>query len=168
MAKRKVVGLPGKMPSEFKIYTFKVYLGRKRLKRPRAPWRVVEIRGDQTLVDLHSVIFEAFDRFDEHLYSFYIGDREFALLPPEELSPVGLVNRPFSDDESASAERAAIGDLGLSVGDWFTYLFDYGDEWWHVVELVKIEERQESDANYPRVVEKRGQSPPQYPEPEEE
>jgi len=144
-----------KKKNELKVYTFKVYLGRKRLKRPRTPWRLVEIRGNQTLADLHEVIFNAFDRFDEHLYSFYIGDKEFALILPEEALP---------DDKLVSADRAVIEDLGLDVGNWLTYLFDYGDEWWHVVELVKIEECSESSTNYPRVVEKRGQSPPQYPD----
>ena len=32
--------------------------------------RVIEIRGDQTLEDLHQAIFEAFDREEEHLYEF--------------------------------------------------------------------------------------------------
>lgn len=41
----------------------------------------------------------------------------------------------------AAGVKSRIEDLGLTVGDWLTYLFDYGDEWWHVVELVKVEER---------------------------
>ncbi|MDH7578289.1 MAG: hypothetical protein QHH75_10840 [Bacillota bacterium] len=149
--------MPKKMPSEFRVYTFKVYLGRKRLKRPRAPWRLIEIRGDQTLADLHEVIFEAFDRFEEHLYSFFIGGKEFA---PEE------AGWPSSD--TTCAVHAVIGGFEFEIGDWFTYLFDYGDEWWHVVELVKIEERLGSDPVCPRVIERRGQSPLQYPDLEEE
>ena len=34
-------------------------------------WRSIALRGDQTLERLHEEIFGAFDRFDEHLYSFY-------------------------------------------------------------------------------------------------
>ena len=33
-------------------------------------WRTIAIRSDQTLDDLHAILFTAFDRFDEHLYSF--------------------------------------------------------------------------------------------------
>ncbi len=32
--------------------------------------RVIEIRGDQTLEQLHQAIFNAYDRWDEHLYEF--------------------------------------------------------------------------------------------------
>jgi hypothetical protein len=32
--------------------------------------RTIEIRGDQTLAHLHSAIFRAFDREEEHLYEF--------------------------------------------------------------------------------------------------
>ena len=39
--------------------------------------RVIEIRGDQTLGQLHDAIFEAYDRSDEHLYEFQFGKRPF-------------------------------------------------------------------------------------------
>ena len=34
--------------------------------------RTIQIRGDQTLEDLHRAIFKAFTRFDEHLYEFML------------------------------------------------------------------------------------------------
>src|SRR5581483_1046862 len=37
--------------------------------------RTIEIRGDQTLAQLHNAIFQAFDRWDEHLYEFQFGKR---------------------------------------------------------------------------------------------
>ena len=49
------------------VYSFKVALFyEKRI------YRQIDILGSQTLEDFHNVIFRAFDRFDEHLYSFYI------------------------------------------------------------------------------------------------
>ena len=39
--------------------------------------RDIEIRGDQPLEQLHHAIFEAFDRFDDHLYEFQFGKRPF-------------------------------------------------------------------------------------------
>jgi hypothetical protein len=35
--------------------------------------RTIQIRDDQTLEDLHRAIFDAFDRFDEHMYEFQFG-----------------------------------------------------------------------------------------------
>ena len=39
--------------------------------------RVIEIRGDQTLEQLHHAIFEAYDRYEEHMYQFQFGKRPF-------------------------------------------------------------------------------------------
>jgi hypothetical protein len=39
--------------------------------------RVIEIRGDQTLEDLHHAIFKAYDRFEEHKYQFQLGRGPF-------------------------------------------------------------------------------------------
>jgi len=48
------------------VFIFKVALaGRKNI------WRKIAIKGNQTLDDLHGAIFDAFDRYDDHLYSFY-------------------------------------------------------------------------------------------------
>jgi hypothetical protein len=47
-------------------YTFKVSL-----KGNRRIWRTLVLYGDQTLDDLHEAIYQSFDRYDEHLYSFY-------------------------------------------------------------------------------------------------
>ena len=48
------------------VYVFKVALsGSKRI------WRRIAMRPAQTLDDLHEAIFTAFDRYDEHLYSFF-------------------------------------------------------------------------------------------------
>ncbi len=38
----------------------------------RGTWRRIAILGDQSLDDLHRAIFLAFDRYDEHLYTFYL------------------------------------------------------------------------------------------------
>ena len=37
--------------------------------------RTLEIRGDQTLEELHRAIFKAFDRTEEHMYEFQVGGK---------------------------------------------------------------------------------------------
>jgi len=49
----------------------------------------------------------------------------------------------------------------MHPGQKFLYLFDYGDEWWHEVELVGVTEKV-TGGSYPRVVKKQGKSSPQY------
>ena len=155
----------GRVAAGEPVYTFKVYLGKKLKKRPRV-WRTIAIRGDQTLDDLHNAIFDAFDRWDEHLYSFYLRGEEFTA-PAEEPAVPGLFAGLFGSPGKDAGE-AVVNELGLGVGDWFTYLFDFGDEWWHVVELVGTEEKGGLGAEYPVVLERRGESPPQYPDIDEE
>ncbi len=61
------------------------------------------------------------------------------------------------------ASRIRIDSLFLSPGRKFLYLFDYGDEWWHEVELTEIKEKIPRGI-YPRLVKKQGKSPRQYPQ----
>ena len=40
------------------------------LEGDKSVWRRIAFRGDQTLDDVHEAVYRAFDRYDEHLYSF--------------------------------------------------------------------------------------------------
>lgn len=134
-----------------RIYRFKVSLNSK----PNI-WRIIEIKENQMLSSLHKAIFNAFDRFEEHLYSFFMSnkpyDRESEYTCPD----------PDMDETSRPVTRIRIDSLYLHPGQRFLYLFDYGDEWWHDVELMEIK-AQTSQGKYPRIVKKQGKSPPQYP-----
>ena len=50
-----------------KLYQFKISI----IGIPRL-YRIIEASGTCTFNDLHEKIFEAFNRFDPHLYSFFI------------------------------------------------------------------------------------------------
>jgi len=38
--------------------------------------RTILIKGNQTLHTLHNAIFDAYERFDSHLYAFYVGKKK--------------------------------------------------------------------------------------------
>ena len=145
------------------------YLFKVNLKRRRSIWRTLLLRGDQTLDDLHEAIFAAFDRYDEHLYSFYFPKARQGRLPsgkrPKEYSSPRGFDRTerFEIDNRFNAARARLDDLRLNVSQTFEYLFDFGDEWWHEI-IVQGIEPSESGGTYPRILEKRLASPPQYRE----
>jgi len=138
-----------------RIYQFKVSL-----KEMPGIWRIIEIKGNQMLSSLHKAIFNAFDRFDEHLYSFFMSNKPF--------DKESEYNLPDPDDYrwETDATRIRIDTLHLKSGQKFLYLFDYGDEVFHEVEVIKIIEEVPEGA-YPRVVKKKGKSPPQYPQEDE-
>ncbi len=150
-----------------RVFVFKVALSDR-----KDVWRRIAVRANQTLDDLHEAIFVAFDRDDEHLYSFYFpkpGTKGRNRLRDaveyshpymsEEPDPFGEVPR--------NAAEAKLSSLDLKPRQVFLYLFDFGDNWWHEITVEQID-GQPDKGEYPRLLESHGQSPPQYPDMEDE
>jgi hypothetical protein len=147
------------------VFVFKVALsGRKSI------WRRIALRANQTLDDLHEAIFDAFDRDDEHLYSFYFpqpGAKGRA-----RMRDAVEYACPFSCDDPENeplrnAAKTTLNRLSLQPGQAFLYLFDYGDNWLHEI-TVEETNAPADEGDYPRILESRGKSPPQYPDLDEE
>ena len=118
---------------------------------------MIEIRGDQTLEELHYAIFKAYDRWDEHLYEFQFGKRPF---DPD--GPNYGVPDPHGEKEGAGDARTTkLDDLDLKPHRAFGYWFDFGDDWYHQVQVERIEQAIPT-VTYPRVIKRVGKSPPQY------
>src|SRR5438034_596215 len=113
------------------------YLLKVNLKGSKRIWRTIAIGGERTLEDLHEAIFVAFDRDDEHLYSFYFprAPRRRETNPNrirEYTAPFLLEGPdPFDDASKLDAAETTLDDLKLKPGQTFEYLFDFGDSWWH-------------------------------------
>ena len=107
------------------------------------------IRADQTFEDLHGIIFEAFNREEEHLYCFDIGGTRISSPECE-----------FEYDE-LNASKTKLKEMNFEVGDSFGYLFDFGDEWRHDIELQKITPVKDGET-YPQILNSHGEVPPQY------
>jgi hypothetical protein len=150
----------------------RVYVLKVSLKGTNRIWRRIAILGDQTLDDFHDAIYEAFDRYEEHLYSFYFPKpgskgRQRLRDATEYTHPYNYEENPFADESFYNAAKTRLDELGLEKGQEFEYLFDFGDSWWHKI-LVEETEEEADGGEYPRVIEKRGKSPAQYEEEEEE
>ena len=59
-----------------------------------------------------------------------------------------------------------VGSVRLSIDDAFGYWFDFGDDWWHQINVVSIGEAT-PDEFYPKLINRTGESPPQYSDFEE-
>lgn len=153
------------------IYALDVYLlsgpiSERFARKNRVILRSIQICGDQSLEELHRVIFKAFDRKDEHLYEFQVGGRGPMDPKARRYTRAEVGDAPSSGSKPAEdARRTTIGSLGLRAGEAFGYLFDFGDDWWHQIDVKAIEEGIPR-GRYPRVTKRVGESPPQYLEEE--
>jgi len=149
------------------LYTLGVFIisgpmTEKFVKKNKVISRTIQIRGDQTLEDLHGAIFDAFGREEEHMYEFQIGGKR--PMDPKARTyvlPMAMDGPCIGKKPAGDVTRATIGSLGLKVGDVFGYWFDFGDDWWHQIDVVAIEQNPPG-GRYPKVTKRVGQSPPQY------
>lgn len=56
-----------------------------------------------------------------------------------------------------------LGELDLYAGQFFMYQFDYGDEWRFGVQVLEINP-DAPEPKSPKVVDKQGKNPKQYPD----
>ena len=157
-----------------RLFTLDVFLiggptSKEFARRNRVVCRTIAIRGDQTLAQLHQAIFKAFGRWEEHFHEFQIGGKG-----PHDPKAKRYVIRsdsvrvlPGERPPAGDVQRATLDMLGLKVGQAFGYWFDFGDDWWHQINVVEIGEPAPR-ARYPKVVRRVGDNPPQYPEEDDE
>lgn len=155
------------------VYTLEVALltgpiTKKFARKNRTITRTIEARGGHTLADLHRAIFDAFDRYEEHLYEFQIGGKRPMDPKARRYGPaMGMVDPFGGADGSADAEKTTLDSLGLATGDVFGYWFDFGDDWWHQINVRAIAESAQRGGR-PKVTRRVGESPPQYVDWDEE
>lgn len=131
-------------------------------------YRNIAIFGNQSLDDLHEAIFDAFDRYDPHLYSFFLTRKKMdnkrkIYHAPEYTPSMGMEDfEMLPAQEKYNAEKTTIEKLHLKEKETLYYLFDFGEEWWHELTLLSVQGGDTSE-KYPKIVKKSGESPEQYP-----
>jgi pRiA4b ORF-3-like protein/SEC-C motif-containing protein len=131
-------------------------LYRVRVVPEHAPevWRLFEFSARHTLGDVHLAIQQAFELANDHLYTFFMSgqrwDKASQIDGPEGLTGMGR------------ADRVRLFELRLEPRKRFRYLFDFGDELWHLLEVESVSESDAPPAA-PRLIEAMGDAPPQYP-----
>ena len=121
-----------------KIYQFRVsIIGIAKL------YRIIEASENCTFDNLHKAIFQAFNRFDEHLYSFFITRKDTKntrsiYSAPEITHPMCVEDTMGFGKIKNSTAKTQIGDIGLNDKDVLHYLFDFGDEWWHRIKVQNV------------------------------
>ena len=102
-------------------------------------WRRFVIQKSATFGDLHDAIQDACGWENSHLYSFFIADKkkrkEICTAPEhrEELENMGEV---FAPDAYSVKIWTTVGGNTLPIK--FVYIYDFGDNWEHEIEIEKI------------------------------
>lgn len=113
-------------------------------------WRRVEVPLDLTLKGLHDVIQAAMGWQDYHLYAFDVGDMTYG-------EPA---TSAFDGHRTLSARLARLRALLDRGVERFTYLYDFGDDWEHLITVEAVEEGVPGVA-YPRFVDGARRGPPE-------
>lgn len=69
--------------------------------------------------------------------------------------------------KAGEVSQTTIASLNLSIEECFGYWFDFGDDWWHQINVLAISEPTPK-GKYPKITERVGASPPQYADFDEE
>lgn len=88
-------------------------------------WRRFRVASDLSLARLHTVIQMVMDWQDYHLHEFKYAGRTYGVPDPDYDG-----EREVVEDQSVRLR-----DLNLSAGDRLEYVYDFGDNWQHVLQL---------------------------------
>ncbi len=148
------------------LYTLEVFLvggpvSPKFVERNPEVSRIIEIRGDQTLKELHQAIFMAFDREFQHMYEFQFGGKGPNDPNARRFGLAGALEESAQGELEGDVAKTTLDTLKLKTHEAFGYWFDFGDDWWHQVNVISVQKKTPK-SKYPKVTNRIGESPPQY------
>jgi hypothetical protein len=158
--------------AKVRLFTLEVFLlggpvTEKFAKKNPVVSRTIQIRGDQPLEDLHHAIFDAYDRWEEYMYEFQFGKGPMDPKARRYVLPNALeIQQDQPNPPKGRVDEATLESLALKVGDRFGSWFDFGDDWWHQINVEAIEDRVPR-GKFPKVTKREGKSPPQYADEDE-
>ena len=139
-------------------HTFKVSL-----QGEPSIYREIEIISTTSLFRFAAAIVAAFGFEFDHAFGFYakLTGRDVLQSRPR----YELFHDMGARTDSFSVRKTMVDEAFAEPGDKLLFVFDYGDAWRFVVELLRIGPAKKG-TRYPRLVSHRGAAPQQYPDPE--
>jgi hypothetical protein len=128
-------------------------------------YRAFEIADTSSLYVLAQAIVRSFEFDFDHAFGFYSKLKGNIYDSPVRYEL--FVDMGEGEGEARSVKRTRVVEAFPSVGTTMRFLFDYGDEWEFLVELVKTKPK-EPKVKLPRLLISAGQAPAQYPDSDDE
>lgn len=135
-----------------KVYRFRVLIDYE-----EDVFRDIELREDQTFLELHLSIQEAFEFDGQQLASFYKSNETWD--KGEEI-PLMDFQEDFGPEKLKTMEETKLSDMIEEESQKLLYVFDFMLMWCFFIEILKIGEAEELE--YPMLVHEYGDSPDQY------
>jgi len=151
-----------------KTYIFKINLLYSNPKiAPRGPEisREIEVLENANLYKLAEAIVNAYNFDFDHCFGFFDKIGEWRYFDSEKkyelFTDLIEEGEPLEPTGAGSVKKTKINEVWQSIGDKMMFLFDYGDNWQFVIELVGFGERKPKQ-KYPRILKRVGRAPKQY------
>jgi hypothetical protein len=139
---------PDAPPASDQVYQLKVTL-----KNIRPPiWRRLLVPSTATLAELHRIIQSAMGWEDGHLHGFEIDGKQF--------QPASDEDGIFAFDGPDTDTTVPLRDVVRGEGSKFSYTYDFGDTWEHVILVEKVLPV-EAGVTYPRCIKGKRACPPE-------
>lgn len=116
-------------------------------------WRRILVPSIIRLDELHDVIQMAMGWEDCHLFQFTDGKLNY-LLPEED-------DFTWDNKNNRDCGEVSLDSLISKVGDVLTYIYDFGDEWTHIIMLERIFTPKEIESQIPVCVDGEYEAPPE-------
>ncbi len=127
--------------------------------------REIEVLENINLYKLAEAIVGAFGFDFDHAFGFFSEiTNDWQLNKSEKMYELfaDMEDQGIEPTGAESVEKTKISEVWQNIGDKMMMLFDYGDDWRFVVELIGFGEKQPK-IKYPRVIKTLGPAPEQYP-----
>ena len=121
-------------------------------------YRDIEIRSNQTFLELHKAIIQAYEFDGKHTASFFESNDRWQR--GREINSEVLVNK--KDAPALSMMRTPVSALVAKPDQKFVYEYDPAKHWTFLVELIGISKDEDPKRTYPFVLRKEGIAPAQY------
>ena len=92
-------------------------------------WRRIQVSGDITLFKLHKILQDAMGWQDYHLHMFTIAGKDYSVISRE---------ADMLGDDFINEKRIRLNRLIPEEKFRFTYEYDFGDSWRHIILVEKI------------------------------
>ena len=136
----------------------RTYRFRVLIDHPSEAFRDIEIGSEQSFLDLHNTIKDAFGFIGQEMACFYVSDEEWGKGPEIPLADMGFAEEGVVP---ALMEQVYISDHIRGTSQRFIYAYDFLHMWMFMVELIHASDPEDGVA-YPRVVMTMGTAPDEH------